>query len=399
MKRDTQHGEIFNRLFYSLVTRNSIAEQHSMTTVSSHSTITSAATPPTMKALRYIDGTLTLSTVPTPHPQQGEVLVHVSAAGVNPVDLKARVEGALYSTGVDGVGQICAVGEEVDTRWIGERVMWHGSLLQMRSGRAEAGSYNEYAAIDENALVGIPAEITDEIAATIPCPGGTAQQIVDGLGPVIEARGADTSAVFVQSASGSVGRITVQLLARRYPTLLIVGSASEAHHPDLRALGITPVPYRSATVHSESFEFEQVLSAVTARGRTLIGIANFMGGRNLQQHYEYLDENSVLVSVFGGQLPDQEAPRGPFVHVIALGKAYEVKADPSLAPSIPAYTATSHPVRAMRDAYQTVTDLVAAGAIQPPTPHIMKPDAICGLTIATLVGKPVMLLEMEAESR
>lgn len=362
-----------------------------MTTLSPHSTLSSTAIPCTMNALRYDDGALSLATVPTPHPQRGEVLVHVLAAGVNPVDLKARVEGALYSTGVDGVGQICAVGEGVDTGWIGERVMWHGSLLQMRSGRPEAGSYNEYAVIEEDALVRVPAEMPDEIAATIPCPGGTAQQIVDGLAPVIETRGADTSAVFVQSASGSVGRITVQLLARRYPTLLIIGSASEAHHKDLAALGITPVPYRNATAPSESFEFEQVLSAVTSRDRTLIGIVNFMGGTNLQQHYDYLDERSVLVSVLGGQRPQQETPHGPFVHTIALGKAYDIEADPSLAPSIPAYATTPHPVRAMRDAYQTVADLVAKGAIQPPTPHLMSTDAVCALTISTLVGKPVLL--------
>lgn len=350
------------------------------------------ATPEKMTALRFVEGQLTPATVSTPAPHAGEVLVRVCAAGVNPVDLKARFNGALYSTGVDGVGHVYSVGEGVTIEWIGQRVMWHGSLLQMRSGRPESGSYNQYAVIQADALVRVPSEIPDSIAATIPCPGGTAQQIVDGLAPVIEARGPETSAIFIQSASGSVGRLTVQLLTHRYPSLLVVGSASEQHHADLSAIGVTAISYRSPTNSSSSFEFEQMQSVVAERSRDLVGIVNFMGGGSLQQHYEYLGPDEVLVSVLGGQRPQNEREHGPAVHIIALGKAYDVEADPSVGPSIPAYAGVSHPVREMRNAYQSITDHIASGAIQSSVPQLITADTLCQLTIDTLVGKPVMII-------
>src|SRR2546426_1807676 len=67
---------------------------------------------------------------PAPQPQADDVLVEVTAAGVNLMDIYAR-RGMLgmfslpLSLGVDGAGVVIAVGDRSTAR-VGDRVAWEG---------------------------------------------------------------------------------------------------------------------------------------------------------------------------------------------------------------------------------------------------------------------------------
>ncbi|MBP3867344.1 MAG: alcohol dehydrogenase catalytic domain-containing protein, partial [Eggerthellaceae bacterium] len=95
--------------------------------------------------------------IPTPEPAPGEVLVKVSAAGVNPLDnMIVRGEVKLIVPykfplvmGNELVGTVEALGEGATGFEIGDRV--YGRLPL-----AKIGAFAEYAAIDARALAKAP---------------------------------------------------------------------------------------------------------------------------------------------------------------------------------------------------------------------------------------------------
>jgi NADPH:quinone reductase-like Zn-dependent oxidoreductase len=127
-----------------------------------------------------------------PQPAAREVVVKFHAASVNYRDLmfvkgtyhpKARLPAVPFS---DGAGEVVATGRDV-TRWkIGDRVCpsfmqgWLEGAPSLRKNRTALGGgdldgvLREYGAFDENGLVEIPASLSYEEAATLPCAGVTA---------------------------------------------------------------------------------------------------------------------------------------------------------------------------------------------------------------------------------
>src|SRR6202521_3010473 len=102
---------------------------------------------------------LTAGGVPSPKPKPNEVVVKVSAAGVNFIDVYFR-EGR-YSTplpfvnGQEACGIISDVGNDVKSLKPGDRVAYIGIL----------GSYAQYAAVPADRAVRVPEGITDQQAA------------------------------------------------------------------------------------------------------------------------------------------------------------------------------------------------------------------------------------------
>src|SRR5215469_14261728 len=109
---------------------------------------------------------LKLEQIPQPQPQEGEVLVRVYAAGVNPVDWKIR-SGMLkafrpstfpYVPGADLAGTVEQVGPGVTTFQPGQAVF----------GRGSKGTYAESALAPANVLALKPESLSFEEAANIP---------------------------------------------------------------------------------------------------------------------------------------------------------------------------------------------------------------------------------------
>ena len=145
-----------------------------------------------------------------PIPGIGEVLVKVTAAGVNFMDTGVR-RGMFWTEpdpkiiGVEGAGSIVAIGKGVDDFQIGQRVAWV----------YVPGSYAELIAIPTSALVPIPDEIDDRTAASIMMQGLTASHFTTDFYPIQ----VDDIAL-VHAAAGGLGMLITQIVKLRGGTVI-----------------------------------------------------------------------------------------------------------------------------------------------------------------------------------
>jgi len=143
---------------------------------------------------------LTFTEVPTPKPKPNEVLVKISAAGVNYIDCYFR-EGRYpaappFVIGQEGSGVVSEVGSGVHDFKPGDRVAYTGIR----------GSYAEYAAVPADRLVRVPAGITDHQAAAAMLQGMTAQYLTHTTYPLKKGEIA-----LIHAAAGGVGLLLVQM--------------------------------------------------------------------------------------------------------------------------------------------------------------------------------------------
>ena len=100
----------------------------------------------------------------TPAPIKGEVLVRLEAAGVNFIDVYFRT-GAYPAElpgipGLEGAGVVEAVGPDVTTLGIGDRVAWSD-----RVGASRGGSYATHVIVPEARAILVPTEVKLPVAA------------------------------------------------------------------------------------------------------------------------------------------------------------------------------------------------------------------------------------------
>jgi len=99
--------------------------------------------------------------VPVPQPAAGQLLVRMHAAGLNRGEFLAaqglHKPGAAKPAGMEGAGEVTALGAGVAHFAIGERVM----------GRAP-GAFAEYALIDAREAMRVPQQLSWEEAASVP---------------------------------------------------------------------------------------------------------------------------------------------------------------------------------------------------------------------------------------
>lgn len=149
------------------------------------------------------DKTLALVEVPRPNLGPEEVLVEVNAIGVNRADL-LQVKGlypapAGFNSAVPGLeyaGVITALGERVQSRTVGERVM----------GLIPSGAYSEYLCVHELEALSIPDFMDFEQAASVPEAFLTAYRAL-----FIEGQLQPGQYCLIRPASAGVGLAAVQL--------------------------------------------------------------------------------------------------------------------------------------------------------------------------------------------
>lgn len=177
-----------------------------------------------------------------PVPGEGQVLLAVRAAAVNPLDWKLRA-GAMAGTdappeptvpGYDVAGVVEAVGPGVTDLAVGDEVL----------GKASDGTYAEKIVADAVGLVVKPASLSFEQAASVPVGATTTYRVLDLLG-LGEGDHTGTTLV-VDGASGAVGVYAVQLAVARGAT--VIGTAGPSHQDDVASLGATPVVYGDGLV-------------------------------------------------------------------------------------------------------------------------------------------------------
>ena len=139
-------------------------------------------------------------TVEVAAPNDNEVQLRHTAVGVNFIDIYHRT--GLYKIplptvlGREGAGVIEAVGTSVTGFKVGDRVAY---------GAAPLGSYSEMRLIPADRVVSIPANVTDQQAASIMLKGMTAQYLLRRSYAV---KAGDT--ILVHAAAGGVGLILCQ---------------------------------------------------------------------------------------------------------------------------------------------------------------------------------------------
>jgi NADPH2:quinone reductase len=157
-----------------------------------------------MKAIqvRQVGGpeAMEVAEVPVPQPRANDAVVKLTASGVNFVDVYFRA-GRYKSPlplvlGQEGAGVVTAVGAEVKSLKLGDRVAWSGPL----------GSYAEYAAVPADRLVPIPPSVTDQQAAAAMLQGMTAHYLSHDTYPLKRGETA-----LVHAAAGGVGLLLVQM--------------------------------------------------------------------------------------------------------------------------------------------------------------------------------------------
>jgi NADPH:quinone reductase len=181
-----------------------------------------------MKAVRIhdFDGALHVGDVPEPAAGDGEVIVQVVLAALNPIDEQIsrgeyRFTEPPFTLGVEGMGVVVSPGPRH-----GQRVMFFGFY-----GAARDGSWAERVAVAEADLVAVPDQFSDEEAASFLLAFTTAAGALDygGFTPGMT--------VLIPAVGGAVGNAGVQL-ARHWGAARVfttAGSAAKANRA--RALG------------------------------------------------------------------------------------------------------------------------------------------------------------------
>lgn len=154
---------------------------------------------------------------PVPTPDEGQVLVRVRAAGVNPMDpfvVSGVMSGMLEHRlpivpGFDYAGTVEALGPGVSGLKVGDEV--YGAVGKSFFGE---GSWAEYVVVNAALANHRPKALGAIEAAALPTAGGTAIALWDALG----AKRGDT--ILVVGAAGGVGSFVTQLAVRAGVTVI-----------------------------------------------------------------------------------------------------------------------------------------------------------------------------------
>jgi len=177
---------------------------------------------------------LSVRDVPMPRPGDGEVLVEVRAAGINPGEVIIR-SGALHELlpatfpsgeGSDLAGIVLETGPGVADLCAGDAVL---GFSWARSSHAA------HTVVPVTQLIRKPDALPWEVAGALYVAGSSAYAAVRAVNP------GPGDVVAVSGATGGVGTLVVQLLMRRGATVLGIASRSSAGW--LTARGVIPVEY------------------------------------------------------------------------------------------------------------------------------------------------------------
>ncbi len=190
-----------------------------------------------MKAAFYEEfgelGQIKTGKLEQPEPGEGEVLVRVKSAGVNPVDA-AVARGRLNDfipaefpviPGWDVAGVVEKRGHASRRFNEGDEVYAYA-----RRPKIQWGTFAEYISLPESYLAHRPQKISMEEAGGIPLVGLTAYQALFEIADLKKGQ-----SVLILGASGGVGTLAIQLAKAQGAN--VIGVASESNHTYMKELG------------------------------------------------------------------------------------------------------------------------------------------------------------------
>lgn len=239
-----------------------------------------------------------------------ELLIHVKAISVNPVDFKLINHPPGWTLphipGVDGAGVVAAVGEEKDAKFdykVDERVAFHHNLMQL-------GTFAQFVIVKKACVARIPAKVSFETAAALPCAAMTAYQALDRRMHVAKGK-----FLLVTGASGGVGGFAVQLGAIRGAR--VIGLCSAKHVDYVKGLGAEfAIDYHDA-------KWPEKVREIT-NGIGVNAALDCVSPATATQCMSLLRFNGQLSFIAGAPDYSKLAPFtiAPSFHEVALGGAY-----------------------------------------------------------------------------
>ena len=283
-----------------------------------------------------------IAEVPRPSPRKGEVLLQVKAVSLNYVDLvviagRYQFKPSLpFTPGKGPAGIVVAVGEDVETPKVGDRVL----------AMAEIGSYAEYATAPADQCYALPDGMPFADAAAMALAYDTAWFALHERGRV---KAGET--VLVLGASGAVGHAAV-MLAKAAGARVLAGITNAAKAPMLRDAGADSIIDLAAPDLRDDLRdqvkratggggadvvidmlgdvfFEAALRAMAWRGRLVV--VGFAGGRIPEVKANYLlvkniEVSGLQISDYRKRLPQDVA--ACFAAIFALHGAGKVRPMP-----------------------------------------------------------------------
>jgi NADPH:quinone reductase len=178
---------------------------------------------------------------------EGDALVDVAAAPLNPVEIRvaagrhARRAEPPYVPGLEGAGTVI----ESARLALGTRVRFEGSALP---GFGAQGTLAERAAVPEESLVEVPDDVGEDLAAALGVVGITALLALERAAP------AGGERVLVLGATGAVGQVAVQLAKLMGAGRVVAGGRSAERLERARELGADDVVELNGGDLTEAFE-------------------------------------------------------------------------------------------------------------------------------------------------
>jgi NADPH:quinone reductase-like Zn-dependent oxidoreductase len=249
----------------------------------------------TMKAVRMHGyggpEVLKYEDAPRPEAAEGEVLVKVHAAGVNPVDWKIRA-GHLrafreyrlpFILGWDFSGVIEEVGAGV-TGWK------RGEEVYARPDIGRNGAYAEYIAVRAAEIQHKPKKLDHVHSAAIPLAALTAWQAIFDAGQLRAGQ-----RILIHAAAGGVGTFAVQL--GKWKGAYVIGTASARNHELLRQLGADEL------IDYNTTRFEDVVKDVDV-------VLDTMAGETRDRSWQVIKKGGILVTILGQASEEQAKAHG-----------------------------------------------------------------------------------------
>ncbi|UXY24105.1 zinc-binding dehydrogenase [Streptomyces cynarae] len=326
--------------------------------------------PATMRALQQtsLNGPQDMRLItdaPVPSPGQGEILIRVTAAGVNFADI-SKAHGAFldgpqppYLAGFEAAGEVVAVGEAVTGPQPGARVVGVGT-----------GSFAEYMVLPAAAAVPVPSGWTEQQALGLVVNWPTALAALKPLGGI-----AAGHVVLIHAAAGGTGQAAVRM-AKHYGAT-VIATASPVKHETVLALGADHV------LDSVGGDLAAEVTELTG-GCGVDLVLESAGGATFAASLaaaKRVTGRVVVYGVAGGEAPitNWELVYKHQVHIIGLDIGVLIKAAP----------------RMFGELVGELSALIEAGVLAPSLPTAYEladgPKALTELEARATVGKLALL--------
>lgn len=280
--------------------------------------------------------------IPVLAPGEGEVLIKVVAAGINPIDRRSREGGGpggprpaggapmgapanttptLTILGGDLSGIVVKLGEGVTNIEIGDAVF---AKLGAAQGRLN-GAYSEYAVAPANQTAPKPSDQTFAEAAGMGTVGGTAMRTIKH-GEV-----AAGQRVFINGIAGGIGSSAAQFALAR--GAYVLGTASGGHHDYLASIGV------HEAINYREVQFDEVITEPVDVVIETVGTATANQALNILRPGGHLvsisgpadpalcEEKGVTCSRIGGEFGWSNAELFPEIYQLAESGAYRLNVD------------------------------------------------------------------------